>query len=296
MRRPLWRDVTVVIPTTGGDVLHGCLSSIAAGTTWPQELIVVDQGQRDDVAAWIADLRAGGLNARHLPSSQRGIAAATNRGLEQVRTPFVAVTHDDCRVHSDWLTRLAARLPQVGDAVLTGRVEPAGDGIVLTVKVADEPAVYPAPLIDGDVLFPPNMAFPIRLLRRVGAFDEHQSLLTAGEDNDWAYRALRAGIPVIYDPTVRVGHLARFTPLDLPALYRRYARGQGAFYGKHLRRGDSFIARRALRDLARAPWLLLRGLATRNVGLIAMGRGEVTGLPCGIVAGLGNDGRWVPRS
>jgi GT2 family glycosyltransferase len=296
MMSRVWRDVTVVIPTTGGDVLHGCLSSIAAGTTWPQELIVVDQGQRDDVAAWIADLRAGGLNARHLPSSQRGIAAATNRGLEQVRTPYVAVTHDDCRVRSDWLTRLAARLPEVGDAVLTGRVEPAGDGIVLTVKIADEPAVYHAPLLDGDVLFPPNMAFPIRLLQRVGAFDEHWSLLTAGEDNDWAYRALSAGIPMVYDPAVTVGHLARFARSDLPALYRRYARGQGAFYGKHLRRGDGFIARRALRDLLRAPWLLLRGLAAANVELIAMGTGEVTGLPRGILAGLRNDGRWIRQS
>jgi GT2 family glycosyltransferase len=206
------------------------------------------------------------------------------------------VTHDDCRVHADWLARLAARLPEVGDAVLTGRVEPDGDGIVLTVKTADEPAVYRAPLLDADVLFPPNMAFPVRLLRRVGTFDEHESLLTAGEDNDWAYRALRAGVPVVYDPTITVGHLARFTPSDLSALYRRYARGQGAFYGKHLRQGDSFIARRALRGLLRAPWLLLRGLATRDLELIAMGKGEVTGLPRGILEGLRNDGRWAARS
>jgi GT2 family glycosyltransferase len=291
MSRPVCRDVTVVIPTTGGDVLHGCLSSITAGTAWPQELLVVDQGQRADVAAWIAEFRGRGLNVRHLPSSQRGIASATNRGLEQVRTSFVAVTHDDCRVYPDWLARLAGRLPEIGDGVLTGRVEPAGDGIVLTVKTADEPAVYRAPLIDSDVLFPPNMGFPIRLLQRVGSFDEHRSLLTAGEDNDWAYRALRAGVPVVYDPTITVGHLARFTPSDLPALYRRYARGQGAFYGKHLRQRDGFIARRALRDLLRAPWLLLRGLATRNVELIAMGKGEVTGLPRGILAGLRNHGR-----
>jgi GT2 family glycosyltransferase len=291
MTRPVSQDLTVVIPTTGGAVLQGCLSSIAAGSTWPQELIVVDQGRRAQVADWISELAAGGLNARHLPSSERGIAAATNRGLEQVRTPLVAVTHDDCRVRPDWLARLAARLPEVGDGVLTGRVEPVGDGIVLTVKLDDEPAVYRVPRIDSDVLFPPNMGFPLRLLGRVGAFDEHGSLLTAGEDNDWAYRLLRAGIPVIYDPTIIVGHLARFTASELPGLYRRYARGQGAFYGKYLRRGDRFIARRALRDLVRAPWLFLRGLATRNGELVAMGRGEVTGLPRGILAGLRNRGR-----
>src|SRR5215207_5245080 len=121
MTRPVCRDLTVVIPTTGGAVLEGCLSSIAAGSTWPQELVVVDQGRRPEVAAWVAELRARGLDARHLPSGQRGIAAATNRGLEQVRTRFVAVTHDDCRVRSDWLVRLAERLPTIGDAVPTSQ-------------------------------------------------------------------------------------------------------------------------------------------------------------------------------
>jgi GT2 family glycosyltransferase len=128
------------------------------------------------------------------------------------------------------------------------------------------------------------------LLGRVGWFDEHPSLASAGEDNEWAHRALRAGVRIVYDPTAVVGHLARHQPSDLPGLYRRYARGQGAFYGTWLRRGDPFIALRMLRDLLRAPWLLLRGLATRNQELISMGRGEIAGLLPGILAGLRNPG------
>lgn len=275
-------------------MLESCLHSIAAGTAWPSRLIVVDQGRHSTSAAgWIAELRARGLDAVHLPSSQVGISAATNRGLEQARTPYAAVTHDDCVVRRDWLARLASRLASVGEAIVTGRVEPEGDGIVLTIKTASEPAVYSSPLIDGDVLFPPNMGFSIRLLDRVGWFDEHPSLATAGEDNEWAHRALRAGVPIVYDPTIVVGHLARHRPEDLPGLYLRYARGQGAFYGTWLRRKDPFIACRAARDLVRAPWLLLRGFATRNRELVAMGRGEVRGLLPGILAGLHNPG--VPR-
>ncbi len=230
------------------------------------------------------------MDVLHILSKAAGISAATNLGLKQVRTSFAAVTHDDCEVRRDWLHRLDARLCDIGDAILTGRVEPLGDGVVLTVKTADDPATYNAPLVNGDVLFPPNMAFPIRLLDRIGWFDEHPSLATAGEDNEWAHRALRAGVPIVYDPAVSVGHLARHRVEDLPALYRRYARGQGAFYGTWLRRGDRLIARRTVRDLLRAPWLLLRGLATRNPDLTAMGRGEVTGLLPGIVAGLRNSG------
>lgn len=282
--------ITVVVPTVGGPPLAGCLEALAEGTFWPARLLVVDQSHREQVSERIAALRARGLDAVHVPMAQTGISAATNRGLACVETPYVAVTHDDCRVRVDWLERIAARLPHIDDAVLTGRVEPEGDGLVLTIKTAREPATYRAPLLHSDVLFPPNMAFPVRLLERVGWFDEHPSLATAGEDNDWAHRVLRAGLPIIYDPTIVVGHLARYRSEDLPGLYRRYARGQGAFYGKWLRRGDLFIARRAIRDLVRAPWLLARGLTTRNPDLVAMGRGEVEGLLPGVVAGLGNRG------
>jgi GT2 family glycosyltransferase len=284
------RDVTVVIPTLGEPVLEGCLQSLAQGNVWPVRLIIVDQGRGTAAASAIAGLRERGMDVDHVLAPATGIASATNLGLRHVRTTFAAVTHDDCRVRADWLLRTAMCLPHIGEAILTGRVEPDGEGIVLTVNTADKPATYRSPLLAGDVLFPPNMAFAVRLIERVGWLDEHPSLATAGEDNEWAHRALRAGVPIVYDPTVIVGHLARHRPEDLPGLYRRYARGQGAFYGTWLRRGDAFIAGRALRDLLRAPWLLLRGLVTRNSELVSMGRGELMGLLPGIGAGLRNPG------
>jgi GT2 family glycosyltransferase len=285
-QRSVAPDISVVIPTIGRRLLKGCLDSIAVGSLWPFELIVVDQGSNPDVSDWIRESQRHGLNVRQISSSQSGIAAATNRGLEQVRSTFVALTHDDCRVRPDWLEKASARVREIGESVLTGRVEPEGEGMVLTTITSKEPITYTKPLLDRDVLFPPNMAFPLRLLDRVGYFDEHSSLRLAGEDNEWAYRALRSGVRIVYVPTVVVSHLAWQEPGDVAALYRRYARGQGSFYGKYLRRGDLFIARRALRDLVRAPWLLLRGAASRNPNLIAMGRGEITGILPGIVTGM----------
>ena len=295
-RRAVAPQMTVVVPTLGGPLLQGCLESIADGGIWPARLVVVDQSGDHHTPDWLAALQARGLDVVRVVAKPAGISAATNRGLEEVRTAYAAVTHDDCRVEGDWLIRMAARLDEAGDVIVTGRVEPLGEGIVLTVKTSDQPQTYTTPLLDGDVLFPPNMGFAVRLLNRVGWLDEHPSLATAGEDNEWAHRALRAGVRILYDPTIAVGHLARHRPEDLPGLYRRYARGQGAFYGTWLRRGDVLIARRAVRDLMRAPWLLLRGLATRNFELVSMGRGEVAGLVPGIIAGLCNRGVRAPNS
>lgn len=287
-------QVSIVIPTLGRELLRGCLESIAGGTTWPAEAIVIDQGRRPQVHGWIEEVQARGMSIRHVESSQTGIAAATNRGLELVRTPYVATTHDDCRVSPQWLETLSRRLPEIGEAILTGRVEADGPGVVLTVITSREPAVYTDPKIKRTVLFPANMAFPHRLLSRIGYFDEHPSLRLAGEDNEWAYRALRAAVPIVYDPDVVVAHLAWQDKSHLSSLYRRYARGQGSFYGKYVRTGDPFISMRMLRDLARAPWLVIRGLATGNRGLIAMGVGELSGLLPGVVSGLRNGGGMSP--
>jgi GT2 family glycosyltransferase len=290
---PAWDHLTVVVPTIGRPLVEGCLRSIAEGTLWPADVIVIDQGSDATARVAVARLVDEGFPVSHVRSAGRGIAAGTNRGLERVRTSYVATTHDDCRVRPDWIARLAERLPAIGEAILTGRVEPEGDGLVLTVITAAERRVYTRPPRDRDVLFPPNMAFPMSVLARVASFDEHPSLRVAGEDNEWAYRALRAGVPIVYEPAVAVAHLGWQDERRRTAMYRRYARGQAAFYGKYLRRGDPFIARRAVADLLRAPWWVVRGALTRNRDLLSMGTGAVLGLPAGLLDGLRNDGAAV---
>jgi GT2 family glycosyltransferase len=292
--RSVAADVTVVIPTVGRALLEGCLGSIAEGTVWPGEVVVVDQSRTDLIVPWVSRLRSAGLSVAHVRSNESGIAAATNRGFERVSTPYVATTHDDCRVRADWLETISERVRVVGDAIVTGRVEPEGDGVVLTIVTSAEPKTYTKPISDRDVLFPPNMAFPIRLLERIGYMDEHPSLRLAGEDNEWAYRALRLAIPIVYDPHAIVSHVAWQARGELKQVYRRYARGQGAFYGKYVRRGDPLILRRMIRDLVRAPWLVTRAALTGNAELMAMGLGELIGLPAGIIAGLRNSGGHQP--
>ena len=279
-------DVSVVIPTIGRDVLEGCLDALAAGETWPAEVVVVDQGDNPSVAFWIERLVSAGLNARHVTSGERGIAAATNKGFGLVGTEFVAVTHDDCRVAREWLSTMMPRLRAAGEVILTGRVEPLGEGHVPTTVTSRERVVYTRPLLDRDVLFPANMGLPVSIIDRIGGFDEDPLLRWAAEDNDWAYRALRAGIPIVYEPDVVVGHLAWRDTEGVAAAYRRYARAQGCFYGKWIRRGDLFLALRAARDLLRGPWLILRGLITRDKSLVQMGLVETTGIDPGIVAGF----------
>lgn len=279
-------DVTVVIPTLGRPLLEGCLASIAANRVHPRRVILVNQGETAPVRQWVDEIAARGLDIEHVVAEPKGIGAAMNTGLRRVATRYVASTHDDCRVAEDWVAAIARGVLEIGEAILTGRVEPSGEGLVLTTVTSKQRRVYTDPLLDGDVLFPSNMALPMDVVDRIGPFDEHPSLRVAGEDNEWAHRALRAGFPIVYDPEVVVFHLAWQDRSELQAMYRRYARGQGAFYAKHLLLHDAFVLKRAVRDLLRAPYLLGRGVVARNPDLTAMGAGELLGLPAGLSAGV----------
>jgi GT2 family glycosyltransferase len=286
---PVLSDITVIIPTLGRDLLRGCLQSIAGGSAWPIRLIVVDQGSNSEVDSWIDELNALGLVAERLRSAETGAAAARNRGFERVMTDFVAATDDDCRVEPEWLERLAITLRAHPRVLVTGRVdllrEEGQGGEAPSLISSDVPELHRRPLLRRDPLFSNNMGFARELLKRLGSMDEHPSVRYA-EDAEWSYRALRGGIPILYAPEARVGHLAWRDRVQLAGTYRRYAKSQGGFYGYYIRQGDWFIGVRAAYDLLRGPWLIARGLVTGDAELATIGGAYVRELLPGILAGL----------
>lgn len=282
--RPILEDITLVIPTLGRAILEESLHWIVAGSAWPGGLIVVDQGSSQQVGAWIETLRSLSINARHMQSSQRGRAAGINRGLEQVRTRFVAVTDDDCFVETYWLQRMLERMRENPEAVVTGRVEAAGEG-VLVVVTSLEPAVHRRPRLKFDSMSGGNMGTAMSVVQRAGPFDEDPSVRTA-EDAEWAYRVLRAGIPIIYAPEVVVRHFGWRGKEARSTQYQDYARSHGGFYGKYLRQGDWFIALRAVIHHGRALHRCLRGLVTGDRDMALYGWSYLTKLLPGIIVGM----------
>jgi GT2 family glycosyltransferase len=279
-------DVTVLVPTLGRPQLLECLESIRDAEHRPARLLVVDQGPGDDVAGWIEKLVEAGLDARHLRQEQRGIGRAMNLGLAQVETRFVAVTHDDCRVESTWLGDLMVLLRADPEAILTGRVDPEGTEPVPSINTSPEPAVFTRPLLRGDVLFPANMGCALATARRVGPFVEDWRMAAAAEDNDWSYRALRAGIRIRYEPGFAVRHVAWRDAAQRTETYRRYARSQGTFYGKGLRGGDLFFAARIARELVTVAPRLVRGVVQRDQDRLARSRLVFTDLLPGVWSGF----------
>jgi GT2 family glycosyltransferase len=278
-------DVTVVIPTLGRDILQHCLESIRRGSTLPGQLIIVDQGNTDTIDDWLATLSREGVVTRHLRMNGTGRAAALNRGLHALRTPFVLITDDDCEVDCDWLRVMAGCLREHPDRAVTGAVLSGGTGPVLNTVRDTRPSVAKRPRLTYDRLSGGNCGLPLDVLRRVGLFDEDPCTRFA-EDGEWAYRALRNGVTIAYEPAARVTHLGWRESGQRLDQYRGYARTHAAFFGKYLRRGDVFIAARAAVHLARSLLRWLRGSARGDRELAANGRAYVTQFMPGLLDGL----------
>jgi GT2 family glycosyltransferase len=280
--RPILYDFTLLIPTLGRDILREALDRVLAGTCWPEAILIVDQGNNPTITEWMAEIRQTGIDARQIVSSKRGRAAGINRGLSEIQTRFVAITDDDCFVEVDWLENLAEHLMRHPKAIVTGRVEAAGDDMI-TVVTSRTPAIYTRPRLQFDSLSGGNMGTSLEVIKIVGPFDEDPRLRTS-EDGDWAYRALRQGIPIRYEPDVVIYHFGWRNPDERMAQYRSYARSHGGFYGKHIRSGDMFILLRAIVHHARALLRFLRGVVRRDSELASFGWAYFTGLLPGMLS------------
>ncbi|OLE66716.1 MAG: hypothetical protein AUG09_06125 [Acidobacteria bacterium 13_1_20CM_2_68_7] len=168
--------------------------------------------------------------------------------------------------------------------VLTGRVVagvPEGEAVVApSLRDNDRETTYQSPGF-RDVLFGNNMAIPAAIIRRVGCFDEGLGPGTtapAAEDNDLGYRLLRAGVPIRYVPAMVVTHRSWRRGSEQVRLYRGYGIGQGAFYAKHVRRGDLHMAARMARNI----WDSGRDLS----GAILLGRRQDVRATRAFVGGL----------
>lgn len=286
--RPIAHDLTVVVPTLGREILRESLAALSGGSELPARVIVVHQGDDDRVGEW-ARRAPGGLVVEYVRSDRRGRATGVNTGIGHVTTRFVAITDDDCLVDAEWTRRMAAHLRARPDRLVTGRVDAAGDAAPVAVVTSDTPDTQRRPRIRFDRLSGGNMGGALDVLRRVGPLDEDPCLATA-EDGEYAYRALRAGVPITYDPTIVVDHVGWRDEGQRERQYRSYARSTAGFHGKYLRQGDVFIALRTVVSLLRALRRWAGGLIRRDPDQVARGRAYAAELLPGLVAG------WRSRS
>jgi glycosyltransferase involved in cell wall biosynthesis len=238
-------QISIIVCTRNrADVLPACLKSIeAAASANPAietELIVVDNGSTDSTAAELLAWQqtTSSLSCKVLFAAKRGVSYAKNCGLDQATGRIIILTDDDCRLAPDYLTELVRAYDgDVGPALRGGRVE-LGDtrDLPFTIKTDLEPQQFtggnPGGFVHGC-----NLTMSRSVLELVGRFDTSLGPgqpIGAAEDTDFVYRAHRAGVPVLYDPSIVVfHHHGRRDLARIKQLQTVYNISDGAIYAKH---------------------------------------------------------------
>jgi GT2 family glycosyltransferase len=282
--KPIASNLTVVIPTLGRECLRDSVRALADGSMRPLEIVLAHQGTAGALAPMLQEFAALGLKVVYVHSDQRGAAAGRNAGIAQVGSRFFATTDDDCIADPRWVEELHAALNARPGEIATGRVLADEPGAPSTSTSSASRLFVSAPL-KGDHFCGGNFGAEVAVFKAVGPLDESE-LVRYCEDPEWAYRALRKGYPIHFLPQITVTHLHWRDDKDMAAVYANYARSQGGWFGRELRRGRLSFLIRVAYELSRGAkrWLLgtLRGDYLRKVN----GRAFVVDLLRGLAAGF----------
>jgi GT2 family glycosyltransferase len=251
---------SIVVPTCDQLIFTRlCLETLLDHEQADAELIVVDNGSTDGTAEYLRELaRLSGRVRIALNATNRGFAAAVNRGLTAAAGEFLVILNNDTIVSQGWLDRLAAALAD-GSVGLAGPVtnrtcnQQQIDTCYRTLGQFEELGREIAATFAGRCFEIPMAAMFCTAMRRdvfqkVGLLDEQFGIGTF-EDDDYALRVRQAGYRIVCAENVLLHHfgeatLGRIAPSgEYADLFRRnqkiFERKWGIVWKAHNRRQGS---------------------------------------------------------
>jgi GT2 family glycosyltransferase len=214
-------DLSIVIPCRRRpDLLTSCLHSINLHAPQATEIVVVDDGSRDDAVTRAAI--AAGARAVRLEKSS-GFCVAANAGIQASRGSIIEVLNDDTEVTAGWSEAALAhfadpRVAAVAPLVLRGsslaknnyRIDSAGDRYFLggIARKRGHGGIAGPAYARSCRVFGASASsafYRKRALDEVGAFPA--SFGAYFEDVDLAFRLHRAGHAIQFAPASVVHHL-----------------------------------------------------------------------------------------
>jgi GT2 family glycosyltransferase len=262
----------IVVNRDGGEALTQCLASLVAQVGVSMEILVIDNGSREDDAIAVRERYPG---VRVVPLTRNlGFSGGVNEGIARSSGEFVLVVNNDARLAPDYAARLAARLSLDGRiAAVQGMVLRDDGRSIDTGGLSWNSRGEAVPLFSGqdrfsaptDAIEIPGVSATAALYRRAAldavaisgrAFDD--SFFAYYEDVDLSLRLARAGGRFVLDPQAIAFHRGSMTGARTPwkrALW--IARNR---WRTLLKNFDHAFLRSRLRDLLRADLAHARSL------------------------------------
>ena len=198
----------VVCAYNAASTLRECLSSLMRVDYPDYEVILIDDGSRDETPKIAVEYP----QVRYIRQENHGLSVARNVGAQEACGEIVAYTDADCVADEDWLRCLVQAMgdqnvPAVGGPNIT----PLSDGWSAHCVAASPGNPSHVMFDDRHAEHIPgcNMAFRRESILNLGGFDPQ--FRAAGDDVDFCWRLLDHGGAIGYAPGAFVWHHRRQT-------------------------------------------------------------------------------------
>ena len=236
----------IVCSYNGGKTLKDCLESLDLLNYPNYEVVLVDDGSKDDTPEIVRDflarrvVMAEKLGRKlpefiHIVQKNMGLSYARNAGAYASHGDVIAYTDSDCMPDADWLYYLIGTLLS-GDYCGVGGPNispPAVNWIQAAVAAAPG---GPAHVLLTDVVAEHvpgcNMAFHRWAFMNIGGFDTEYR--KAGDDVDFCWRLQTNGGTIAFSPSAIVWHYRRFTLKAFKGQQDGYGEAESMLRFKHL--------------------------------------------------------------
>ncbi len=245
-------SVTAIVPTCERPVmLERALRSIAAQEFPPEEIIVVDDGERNHAPVFLRTLEQCGLSGTRVVANSRakGASGARNTGAALASGELLAFLDDDDEWLPAYLSQAVGGLDWSElDVVCTDLLCQFDDGVDRLAKSAPDHLAPELFLTRNPGLGGSNLIIRRVLYSEIGGFDES---LPAAEDMDFGIRlSQRGGVSYERLPKRLVRHYEHNGPKLTKANSDAIRAGVGRFYELHAHRMTEG-QRQQFRDMAR---------------------------------------------
>jgi glycosyltransferase involved in cell wall biosynthesis len=236
----------IVCSYNGGKTLKACLESLDEIKYPDFEVIMVDDGSKDDTAEIVKKFQAdragkAAAGGRPLPDfipivqRNMGLSYARNAGAATATGAVFAYTDSDCMADPDWLFYLVGTLTSGDYAGVGGpNISPPAVNWV-QASVAAAPG-GPQHVLLSDVVAEHipgcNMAFYRWAFETIGGFDTEYR--KAGDDVDFCWRLQTSGQVIAFSPAAIVWHYRRFTLKAFRKQQEGYGEAESMLRFKHL--------------------------------------------------------------
>jgi glycosyltransferase involved in cell wall biosynthesis len=275
-------DISVVIPTySRPDRLRQCLKSLAHSTAKSFEVIVVDDGSPDPVAATVNTF-TNFMDVRCHRQANAGPAAARNAGAALARGRFLAFTDDDCRPEPEWIANITEPLRTKPEALVGGQTkniivdniysEASQDLICFLYEWAGQKKH------GFDFFASNNIACCRQSFSALGGFDASFPL-AAAEDRDFGLRWKDKTWPLIFEERAVIGHAHDLNFAKFFWQQSNYGRGAKHLRSRAASRNAPPVAFEGLRfylHMARYPFRMRRPNALSRSMLLAFSQVAMT--------------------